>query len=134
MDNQSMIISLFTPIYGVNLYLALAMNAMKNMSPVLPNLSNFQEKKKNLNIYVKFLPFLILGSHLTLSKIWFGTQNISLQVYNHQPKIRFRFLCIQSMPFQVCTCLPVFSTLFLSTLGNHLHFYHSLITTHASIL
>ena len=46
MDNQSMIISLFTPIYGINLYLALAMNAMKNMSPVLPNLSNFQEKKK----------------------------------------------------------------------------------------
>ena len=62
-----MIISLFTPIYGINLYLALAMNAMKNMSPVLPNLSNFQEKKKkNLNIYVKFLPFFDIGKSFNL--------------------------------------------------------------------
>ena len=52
-----MIISFFTPNYGINLYLVLAMNATKNMSLVLPNLSNFQEKKKSLNIYVKFYHF-----------------------------------------------------------------------------
>lgn len=57
MENQSMIISLFTPNYGINLYLVLAMNATNNTSLVLPNLSNFQEKKKSLNIYVKFYHF-----------------------------------------------------------------------------
>lgn len=66
MDNQSMIISLFTPNYGINLYLALAMNAMKYMSLVLPNLSNFQEKKKSLNIYVKFFTIFNIGKSFNL--------------------------------------------------------------------
>lgn len=90
--------------------------------PTIARSSNFSRKVKQSKFLCKISQFLILASHLKLFEIWSGKYDIGFHMCNLWPSMKSTFLCIQPTPFQTSTCLPIFSTLFLPTLGNHFQF------------